>query len=70
MNLLIFGEKGQLKDKLVVRADVEDVYSRRLRFEVPGNYKLVITPPDGKGMMGVVAKFAFLVPLVEQAEVK
>ncbi len=70
MNLLVFDEKGQLKGKLAVRADVEDVYGWRLRLEAPGNYKLVITPPDGKGMMGVVAKFAFLVPLVEQAKVK
>jgi len=70
MNLLIFDEKGQLKGKLTVRADVEGVHAWRLRLEAPGNYKLVITPPNGKGRMGVVAKFAFLVPLVEQAEVK
>jgi hypothetical protein len=70
MNLLILDEKGQLKDKLAVRADVEGVHAWRLRFEALGNYKLVITTPSGKGGMGTVAKFAFLVPLSEQAKVK
>ncbi|MFA0746700.1 MAG: hypothetical protein EORIYHIE_000569 [Candidatus Fervidibacter sp.] len=70
MNLLVFDERGQLKGKSLVRADVEDVYALRLRFEAPGNYKLVITPPDGKGGMGVVAKFAFLVPLCERTKEK
>jgi hypothetical protein len=70
MNLLVLDERGQLKGKSLVRADVEDVHALRLRFEAPGNYKLVITPPDGKGGMGVVAKFAFLVPSGERTEEK